>query len=344
MKKITVFMTVFLLTFTLAACGGNASEGKASGGGDGEPITLKVSCMQVEDHENTKAMRRIQERVERETDGRLKLELYPDSVLGDYTVMFEEAMLGSVDMVFQSLPGQYDKRLEMTFIPYLFTNYQEAAKVFSPGSDTYGVYESICDELGLKAMGIYGEGFVGVGTTELDPNYAEPTAKKSQLIRVPAIETNRMIVAAMNYPTVTINYSDLFSAMQTGACDGWFGGTAELNYNGFRDVIKHYIRYNALLENNVILMNKEKWESLPEGDRKVLYEACIEECVGSFDRAEENDAANVKKLEDYGIEVHELSAEQLDTIAQYVREQTWDTVEQQLTSEVMDAVRADLGQ
>ena len=306
------------------------------------PVKLRVNVQQVVEHETAKAMERIKERVEKETEGGLTLDVYYGSVLGDYTVMFEETMLGTVDMSLQSLPGQYDPKLEMTFIPYLFTGYDSAAKVFSPGSNTYAIYERIVAGHGMKALGIFAEGFVCVGTTKLDPNYADPTAKKEQLLRVPAIETNRMIIAAMNYPTVTINYSDLYPAMQTGVCDGWFGGTSENNYLSFRDVIKYFINYNALMENNVMLMSAKSWEKLPEDYQKILYNACIDESIASYGRSQQTDEKYISLLASDGVEIVRLSDEQIGVIADHVREVTWPTVEKQLGKEIMDAVRADL--
>ena len=329
-KNMMIVMTVVVLI------------GLACGVASAAPVKLRVNVQQVVEHETAKAMERIKERVEKETNGGLTLDVYYGSVLGDYTVMFEETMLGTVDMSLQSLPGQYDPRLEMTFIPYLFTDYDGAAKVFSPGSNTYAIYESIVAGHDMKALGIFAEGFVCVGTTKLDPNYADPTARKEQLMRVPAIETNRMIIAAMNYPTVTINYSDLYPAMQTGVCDGWFGGTSENNYLSFRDVIKYFITYNALMENNVMLMNTKSWEKLPEDHQKILYNACIEESIASYGRSRQTDERNIELLAAGGVEIVRLTDEQINRIAEHVREVTWPTVEQQLGKEIMDAVRADL--
>ena len=194
----------------------------------------------------------------------------------------------------------------------------------------------------MKALGIFGEGFVCVATTKEDTQYAQTTSKKKLLLRVPAIETNRLIVASMNYPTVTINYSDLFSAMQTGVCDGWLGGTAENNYLNFRDIIKYFYTYNCLMENNVMLMNQKSWEKLPKEYQKILYDACIKEAVGSFKRSEEFDNKYIDLLEKAGIKVVRLTEKQLSGVAEHVRNNTWGVIEKQLGKEVMDAVRKDM--
>lgn len=336
MKKTCLFLlSVLSLVLLLSATTFEIAEAASK-------ITLRVNVQQVKEHQTAQAMMRIKKTVEEATKGGLVLDVHTDSVLGDYTVMFEEAMLGTVDMTLQSLPGQYDPRLEMTFIPYLFTNYAEAAKVFAPGSNTYNVYDKIVAGHGLKALGIFGEGFVCVATTKEDTQYAQTTSKKKLLLRVPAIETNRLIVASMNYPTVTINYSDLFSAMQTGVCDGWLGGTAENNYLNFRDIIKYFYTYNCLMENNVMLMNQKSWEKLPKEYQKILYDACIKEAVGSFKRSEEFDNKYIDLLEKAGIKVVRLTEKQLSGVAEHVRNNTWGVIEKQLGKEVMDAVRKDM--
>ena len=338
MKKTLLLVCTISLIVLLLTGIGYSSDQK-------EVITLRVACQQVEDHENTKAMRRIAEKVKNETDGGLILDLYVDSILGDKTTIIEEVMLGTIDIGFISVAGQYDTRLELLFVPYLFTNYEQARNVLGPDSNTYKLLTKILNDLGLHPLGVFGEGFIGVGlAVEPDPNYADPLAPKKTLLRVPPIESNRILIEAMNYSTVTIPYSDLFSAMQTGVVDGWFGGTAELNYQAFRDVIKYYITYNGLLENNAILINKDLYNGLPDDYRNILTDICTEECIASFDRTPEVDAHNLQRLKDYGIEVIVIPPEQLEKIAEHVREITWPVLEPKISTEVFDAIRLDLQQ
>ena len=49
-----------------------------------------------------------------------------------------------------------------------------------------------------------------------------------------------------------------------------------------------------------------------------------------------------KLADDYGVEVVEFTAEQVDAYADFVRETTWPKLEELLTKELMDGMRAEV--
>ena len=351
MKKFLALILALVMSMSLIACGGNDAPAEEEAPADDgaateevvEPIVLRVAVQQNEEHQTCKAVRRIAEKVEAETNGGLVLDIYSDSVLGDYSVMFDEVMLGTVDMAVQSISGEYDPGLEVFYLPYLFTNYEESRQVFTEGSNTYGLIQDKFDSNNLVYLGCFVEGFVQMASVDYIDNFADINVKKDALIRCAAIECGRLAVDAMGFPTVTIPYSDLYTSMQTGVCDGWQGGTAELNYVGFRDIIHYLYRVNQLMENNSGFMNKDSWNALPAEYQEVLYNAFMEEAAASFDRAETTDVENMQKLKDYGIEIVEFSQDELNLFADTVRTQTWDTVFDYMGEDVKAAVYADMG-
>lgn len=356
MNKLVALISVAAITLGTTACGTSqssqpspptpetASPSAESGTAPAaDAIVLKVSCQQPDSHANTQAMMRIKEKVERETDGKLILELYSNSVLGDYTVVFEEVMLGTIDMSFQSLAGEYDPRIELTFLPYLFTDTENRKRVCMPGSNTYTLFEQLLSDLDIQLLGVYGEGYVGIGTNVLDPDYARPDVQKKSLIRCNTADSNRLCVEGLGYPFVTMTFADTYSALQTGVADGTFGNTAESIYTNFRDVVKYFIRYKSIAENNEILINKAKWESIPEEYQKILSAACLEECSASYERAEEIDEEYCQKLAEIGVEIISLTDAEMQAITDAVRSHAWPAMQETLTKEVIETVCKDVG-
>ncbi len=352
MKKQIAMVCAVLSGFMVLACGADKGA-QTTGSGEmqaatseaapKEVIKLRVAVQQNENHETCKAVRRIAEEVENATDGGLVLDIYSDSVLGDYTAVFDEVRMGTIDMAVQSFSGQYDPAFEIGYLPYLFTNYSEASKVLGEGSHTYQMISDLCDENNIQFLGYFAEGFVQVGTVVPVENMGDPNAAKTQLIRCPAIESGRLAMDFQGFPTVTIPYADLFQAMQTGVCDGWMGGTAELNYVGFRDVIKYLYVVNQQMENNSGIINKGKFSSLPEEYQKILCEAFLKESRASFERAQETDETNMQLLKDYGIQIIEITQAELDALADKVRTQTWEADFKLYGEKTKAAVYADMG-
>ena len=283
------------------------------------------------------------DKVKEATNGGLELDIYSDSVLGDYTAVFDEVRMGTIDMAVQSFSGQYDPAFEIGYLPYLFTNYDEASKVLGEGSNTYKMIQNKCDENNMVFLGYFAEGFVQVGMVKPVDNMGDPNAAKSQLVRCPAIESGRLAMECQGFPTVTIPYSDLYTSMQTGVCDGWMGGTAELNYVGFRDVIKYLYLVNQQMENNSGIINKDKFNSLPAEYQTALMEAFSEESAASFGRAQTTDETNIKLCEDYGITIVKLTQDELNALADKVRTETWDKDFEMYGEDAKTAVYADMG-
>lgn len=337
MKKIIVMICSLVLVFALTACGGSSDKSSD------DVVTLKVAVQQNNDHETCKAVNRIKEKVEEETDGHVILDIYSDSVLGDYTAVFDEVRMGTIDMAVQSFSGQYDPAFEIGYLPYLFTNYEEASKVLGEGSNTYKMIQEKCNENNMEFMGYFAEGFVQVATKTPVDTMGDPNVKKSALLRCPAIESGRLAMECQGFPTVTIDYADLYTSLETGVCDGWMGGTAELNYVSFRDVIKYLYVVNQQMENNAAMINKDVFDSLSPEYQEILMNAFKEEAAASFDRAEDTDKKNMKLLKEYGIKIVELSQDELNALADKVRKDTWDKDFESYGKEVKAAVYADMG-
>ena len=94
--------------------------------------------------------------------------------------------------------------------------------------------------LNIETLGIYLAGAQGVGAAKVIDNLMDPNAAKPYLIRCPSTDGYLWTAEGFGFNSVTINYSELYSSLQTGVCDGWLGGGAYVNYLSFRDVLKYF--------------------------------------------------------------------------------------------------------
>lgn len=315
-----------------------ASAGSASAQ---EERTLRFAGQHPPDHMGTQAIEAIAERIEGETDGRITFRLHPAGELGDYTLVYDEIMRGTVDMALISAPAQHEPRIEAQWLPYVAQDHDEVREVFGEGSFLYDQMHEYHGNVGIKFLGFFGEGFIGLGATEMPDNVAEPEESKGILVRVAPFRPAELVASDLGYRASTIDYADTYSALQTGVVEGWIGGTAELNYTGFRDVVEYFIPYNVFYEATSFFINAELWESLSAEDRELIQEAVREESMASFDISEEKDKEYLDRLREEGIEVVELSSEDLRTLAEFVRETTWPELEDRFGADLIESLRAE---
>lgn len=322
MKKVLVILLSLVMIFTFAACGGSGS----SGGGDeasGETYELRLATHYNTEHAGYAAIEKAVAAIEEQTGGAVKISVYPSSQLGDYTVTYQDLGSGAVDLALIPCPSEYDPRIEMNFVPYMFSDYSQLAKAFGPDSYFFENYVPIHAEQGVEYMGAYVEGLIGIGFTTLPDGYGDPNVKKNLKIRCPAIEVYNLVTEDLGFNAVTIPYADLYTSMQTGVCDGWIGGTPQLNYSDFKDIIKYYVPYNVFAENIGFFMSAKTAEKLPAEYADIIRDVFAQASLESFETAEALDAEALQGLKDYGVEIVELTDEEMAACVKKVQEVTW---------------------
>lgn len=335
MKRSINLVVYVMMALAVALCG-------YSGNAEAKKYRITVASHHPESHEAIKTLKQIKEKLAKASNGELDLRIYPGGQLGDYTLIYEEVMRGTIQMAHIAIPSQYDEKIEMNFIPYLFENYDQLKDVFAPGSYFFDKYTQIHKKQGVKLLGIYAEGFIGFGTKTLPREYANPLVSKKELIRVPPMDVYKLTTEDMGYKTTTIPYSDLFSAIQTGVADGWIGGSPELNYLSFRDAIKYFIPYNPFMENTGYFINDTFFQSLPGTYQKLICDAFQEAAVQSYTACKAADEFYLKKLEEYGIKIVTLTDAERKVIADHVRKTTWLKLNDKFGADVMEKLKADL--
>ena len=108
-KKLKSLSIIFvaLSVFTLAACGGNSNN---ESNGDGAEITLDFSHFYPPSHFMDDVVTEFVEKVEEETDGRIKITSYSGASLAEPDEHFDAAATGSVDIalsVHGYTPGEF---------------------------------------------------------------------------------------------------------------------------------------------------------------------------------------------------------------------------------------------
>lgn len=144
--------------------------------------TLRIASQHAPDQYASEVLRQI--KTELEGAGvDLKIKLYPAGQLGSGEQLIGETIRGTIDIVHSFVYSHKDPVLEINSLPYLVSNYDEMATVFSPGSNFYGIFDERMDKLGLKLLGVTAEGFIGVMSSKKPDNYTT-TGAKGQNIRV----------------------------------------------------------------------------------------------------------------------------------------------------------------
>lgn len=302
-------------------------------------VRIRIAGQHPQDHFATKTLNEVAAKLEEANIG-LEVKIFPAGQLGNGEIVFDDVARGVIDIGHTFVYSHNDPRLEINSIPYLVSDYEEMRKVFSSGSHFYSSFEELLKKQGVRLLGIYVEGFIGVATSKRPFNEAK-IGPKGINIRVWSATAARAAATSMGFSTTTMNWGDIFPALHQGVIDGVIGGTAESYYTMLRDAINYYIPYNAFVENTAYYISEKTWEKLNEEQRALILQTFEEASISSIENTRELDILYNQRLRDAGVEVIDLTSSERDKIAQFVRANTWGLLEERLGKELLDKLKED---
>ena len=140
MKKFVALLLALTMVFALAACGANSTpatqpdtktETPAENTGDTAPATtpeytIKFATGSTADLENPQNVGtyKFKELVEERSNGRIAVECYINSTLGDVTTIVEQVQMGAIEMcdVENGTMANFVQECALWNLPYLFTS------------------------------------------------------------------------------------------------------------------------------------------------------------------------------------------------------------------------------
>ncbi len=304
-------------------------------------LTLKFAGQNAVDHPATKQMNEIAKQIAERTDGRIEVKVYPANQLGDYSLVYEEQIRGTIDMSCISVPSQFDPRMELIYINGYVSDYDDAKKVFAQDGWLFGKMNEYNERLGVKLLGFFLEGMIGTGTTKPANDPLNPEADQDVLIRVPNMDVYKLAAEAMGYRTVTIPYADVYQAIQTGVVNGVNGYPVAAAYTALGDVLKYWYMTNYSLEVLNYMISAKTWEKIKPEDQAIIEEILAEATTASIDNAKNVDEYYMNLMKEKGIEVFTYTKEELAPIMK-ASASTWPALEKNMTKELMDDFRREL--
>lgn len=340
-NKRILFVLAALLTIVLVMSGCGSEKSKDASNNSSGGKEFRVAGQYPPDHPESIALEKFKEEVEEKTNGEIKIAVYPANQLGDYTQVYEEVMQGTIEMALIDVPSQYDSKLELTYLHYLTSNYEDAKEVFGKDSFVYETISNLHEEMDVKFLGFSAGGFGGVISMDELKDPADPKSEKGGQVRVPTMSPFRVSAEDMGFNPVSIPFAELYTSLQTGVVDGSIGTNAVDTYVGYADIAKYYYVYNNFFQATSFVMNNDLWNELSDENKEIIENAVNTLSENSFVTAEENETEYLNKMKEEGIEVIEFTDEELEAFSNYAQEVTWPKLKDSLGEDVIDGLLAD---
>ncbi len=324
MKKFVVLLCALCCLVMLSVGPANAASWRL---GHGRPVDSLLD----------KDMKAFAAEVEKQTEGRVKIKVYPAGQLGMNEQMMERVSMGSIEMVAGYPNTQLEPKLDIYCLPGLAKSYGDLRKIFVTGSPYMKLLAEGFDNLDTHVLGSYMTAALVGMSFKTDPRgVPDFNAKNPGKIRVPGINAFRYTAEAVGYLTTPLPWAEVFTALQTGVIDGVYGAAAEPTYLQLRDVIKAYLALNIQADMFFLLVNKDIFNRLPEKDRAIVSKIASDLEKSRFAKAEQEQALWEKRLSEAGIKVYRPSAEQSTQLQKKIQKEVWPKIAQQFDKAYFD--------
>jgi tripartite ATP-independent transporter DctP family solute receptor len=258
------------LALSGAALATPAIIGKASA----QAVTLRSADTHVDGYPTVEAVKFMGQLVEQRTNGRIRIQVFHSSQLGQEADTITQTRLGVIDMnrINMAPLNNLVAQTAIPALPFIFRSVNHMRTAID-GEIGNGLLNA------LEPHGMVGLGFYDSGARSFYNGkraIRTPADMAGLKIRVQQSDLFVSLVQALGANPTPMPFGEVFSALQTGVIDG-----AENNWPSYEstrhfEVSKFYSMTEHSMSPEVLVMSKRAWDRLTPADREIIRAAAKE--------------------------------------------------------------------
>jgi tripartite ATP-independent transporter DctP family solute receptor len=238
--------------------------------------TMKAADVHPAGYPTVVAVEHMGQKLEAATQGRIKFQMFPGSVLGGEKEMIEQTQVGAIQILRTSLGpvGPVVPEVNVFNMPFVFRDVPHMRKVIDGP-----IGQELLDKLTASPARLVGLAWMDGGSRSLYTKkpVRTPADLHGQKIRMMGNPLFVDTMNAMGGNGISMGYGEVFSALQTGVLDGAENNPPSLyTANHFKAGAKYYTQTNHLIIPEILVMSKATWDKLTPADQKLMKKVARE--------------------------------------------------------------------
>jgi tripartite ATP-independent transporter DctP family solute receptor len=232
------------------------------------PLTMRFAHFAAEDHPANIAAKQFASRVEERTGGAVKINIFPNNVLGGPPEQAQQIKLGTIDM---GLPTQgqldkYDKAFAAVMLPFIWDGPQHAFRVLDGPAMAW--LAPLAEKQGFILLRNWEYGFRNVTNTVHPIN--TPDDVKGLKLRTPPELQIQASLEALGATVQAIAFPELYLALSQKVVDGEENPIAVIYFNKFYEVQKYLAITRHIYNNMIHAVSAAAWKKL-DADQQTIF-------------------------------------------------------------------------
>ncbi len=273
------------------------------------PIVIKFSHVVATNTPKGLAAEKFKELAEKYTDGKVKVEVYPNSQLYKDKEELEALQLGAVQMLAPSNSkfGPIGvKEFEVFDLPYILPDLKTLRKVTD--GPLGAKLLKLLDSKGMTGVAYWDNGFKQMSANK---KLLTPADYRGVKFRIQSSKVLEAQFRALGSIPQVMGFGEVYQALQTGVVDGQENTWSNIYTQKMHEVQKYITNTNHGYIGYVVVVNKKFWDGLP-ADIRASCEKAMKEATeyGNGQSAKENEEALEGIKKSGKSEIITLTAEQ----------------------------------
>ncbi|MBN7815206.1 TRAP transporter substrate-binding protein [Algoriphagus pacificus] len=262
---------------------------------------IKLGHAQVVSHPVHEAMLFMAKQIEKKSNGKIRVKVYPNQQLGSERELLELLQIGSLGMTKVSaaaLEG-FAPTMQVFGMPYLFRDDEHQRKVLEGPIGKQLLLDG--EEFWLRGLCYYDAGKRSFYTKDKPVETPEDLA--GMKVRVMESVTASNMVKALGSSPTPVSYGELYTALQQGIVDAAENNPPSLYTSKHYEVCKFYSLDEHTSLPDVVIISTKVWEDLTEEEQAWVQEAADESATYEYKLWEESSAESMRELEAAGVTI-----------------------------------------
>jgi tripartite ATP-independent transporter DctP family solute receptor len=294
-----VFIKTVIATVAMAAMGIASAQEK----------TIKFANQNAAGHPIVQGMEKFKEIVEKNSGGKLKVNIFPGGALGSDQANVSAIQGGTLEMASMNsgIFASQVKEFGVFDFPFMFASGKEADTVVD-GAFGKKMHAKL-EEKGLVGLAYYELGFRNLTNGKRAINKVSDI--EGLKLRVIPNPINVDWVKALGANPTPLPWPEVYAALEQGAVDGQENPVATINGAKLYEVQKHLALTGHQYNPQSVVISKKFWDTLNAAEKKILSDAAAESAKFQRTTARTLEASLLDNLKKNGMQVTTLPASEM---------------------------------
>lgn len=269
-----------------------------------EPMTIRLGHVLSESHSWHVAGKGFADDVARETEGRVKIELFPGGQLGSETEVIEGLQIGTMHAgiigsgSFQAI----EPKMGIVELPYAWPSREKAFTAFD--GDLGQSLADLLSQKNIVVLSWWENGYRHVTNSKLP--ITKPEDLSGLKIRVTPDKVRLDTFIALGAEPAPLAFGELYSALQQGVFDAQENPLSIIHGSSFFEVQKYLSLTGHVWGAACLVVSKPIWDQVSAEDRQIVLKAAAKWRDEQRAMITASDADFIAKLKEKGMEVNEV--------------------------------------